>query len=35
MQTVRIALVGDFSPDVIAHRAVNESMRLTGDIACV
>jgi CTP synthase (UTP-ammonia lyase) len=26
--TVRIALVGDFSPDVIAHRAINESMRL-------
>jgi CTP synthase (UTP-ammonia lyase) len=31
MQTVRIALVGDFSPDVIAHRAINESMRLAGN----
>jgi CTP synthase (UTP-ammonia lyase) len=30
MQTVRIALVGDFSPEVIAHRAINESMRLAG-----
>lgn len=28
MQTVRIALVGDFSPEVLAHRAINESMRL-------
>src|SRR5436190_13747765 len=30
MQTIHIALVGDFSPDVIAHRATNESMRLMG-----
>ena len=29
-QPVRIALVGDFSPDVIAHGAINESMRLGG-----
>ena len=28
MQSVQIALVGDFSPEVIAHRAINESMRL-------
>lgn len=28
MLPVRIALVGDFSPDVIAHRAINESLRL-------
>ncbi|HEY0548852.1 MAG TPA: hypothetical protein VGF13_04565 [Verrucomicrobiae bacterium] len=28
MQTVRIALVGDFSREVIAHRAIDESMRL-------
>ncbi|HTD66222.1 MAG TPA: hypothetical protein VK846_06785 [Candidatus Limnocylindria bacterium] len=31
MQAVRIALVGDFSPDVLAHRAINESMRLVGN----
>jgi CTP synthase (UTP-ammonia lyase) len=30
MLPVRIALVGDFSPDVIAHRAINESLRLAG-----
>jgi CTP synthase (UTP-ammonia lyase) len=30
MQTIRVALVGDFSPDVIAHRAINESLRLAG-----
>jgi CTP synthase (UTP-ammonia lyase) len=30
MENVRIALVGDFSPDVIAHRAIDESMRLGG-----
>ncbi len=30
MQNVHIALVGDFSPDVMAHRAINESMRLAG-----
>jgi CTP synthase len=35
MQAVRIALVGDFSPDVIAHRAINESMRLATSIAHV
>ena len=28
MLPVRIALVGDFSPEVIAHRAINESLRL-------
>lgn len=28
MQTVRIALVGDFSAAITAHRAINESMRL-------
>src|SRR6185295_6850166 len=30
VQTVRIALVGDFSADIIAHRAIDESMRLAG-----
>jgi CTP synthase (UTP-ammonia lyase) len=30
MQKIRIALVGDFSPDATAHRAINESMRLAG-----
>ena len=30
MQTIRIALVGDFSTDITAHRAINESMRLAG-----
>ena len=30
MLPVRIALVGDFSADVIAHRAINESLRLAG-----
>jgi CTP synthase (UTP-ammonia lyase) len=30
MESVRIALVGDFSPDIVAHRAINESMRLAG-----
>jgi CTP synthase (UTP-ammonia lyase) len=28
MQAIHIALVGDFSPEVTAHRAINESMRL-------
>lgn len=28
MQTVRIALVGDFSESVVAHRAIAESIRL-------
>jgi CTP synthase len=35
MQSVRIALVGDFSADVTAHRAINESMRLAGSLACI
>jgi len=29
---IRIALVGDFSPDILAHRAINESMRLASGI---
>ena len=28
METIRIALVGDFSPQVVAHRAIDASMRL-------
>jgi CTP synthase (UTP-ammonia lyase) len=35
MPTVRLALVGDFSPDVLAHRAIDESMRLAGSKARV
>ena len=35
MQTIRIALVGDFSPRVTAHRAINESMRLAGELSRV
>ena len=35
MQSVRIALVGDFSPAVTAHRGINESMRLAGALANV
>ena len=31
MQTARIALVGDFSPTVLAHRAINQSIRMVGD----
>lgn len=27
MRPMRLALVGDFSPDVIAHRAINETLR--------
>jgi hypothetical protein len=33
MQTNRIALVGDFSPQVTAHRAINESLRLASEVA--
>ena len=35
VQTVRIALVGDFSAEVTAHRAINESMRRAQSIAHV
>jgi len=35
MQSVRIALVGDFAPEVTAHRAINASMQLAGSLAPV
>jgi CTP synthase (UTP-ammonia lyase) len=31
MKTVRVALVGDYNPEVLAHRAIPEALRLSGD----
>lgn len=35
MRTQRIGLIGDFNPDVIAHRAIPKALALAGEVAGV